>query len=229
MTGPVITVDGPSASGKSTVARRVAAAMGCRHVDSGALYRSVTRQVLDAGISPDDPAAVAALLRVLTVDMEAVDGEIVFLFKGQRPGAELRSPAVAASVSLVAALPVVREWVNRALRRTPSLGGIVMDGRDIGSVVFPAAAFKFYLDASPEVRARRRFAEQAGDGAGTGLSGVLDALKRRDALDAGRREAPLAVPAGAQVIDTSALTLDEVVQVIVTRIRGGGESSCRSN
>jgi cytidylate kinase len=229
MTGPVITVDGPSASGKSTVARRVAAAMGYRHVDSGALYRSVTRQVLDAGIRPDDPAAVTALLRVLTVDMEAVDGEILFLFEGQRPGIELRSPAVAASVSLVAALPDVRDWVNRALRRTPSLGGIVMDGRDIGSVVFPAAAFKFYLDASPEVRARRRFAEQVGDGAGTGLAGVLDALKRRDALDAGRREAPLAVPAGAQVIDTSALTLDEVVQVIVNRIRGGGESSCRSN
>lgn len=229
MIGPVITVDGPSASGKSTVARRVAAALGYRHVDSGALYRSVTRQVLDAGIRPDDRAGVTALLRVLAVDMEPVDGEIVFLLGGKRPDAGLRSSGVAAAVSLVAAFPDVREWVNRALRQTPTLGGIVMDGRDIGSVVFPGAAHKFYLDASPEVRALRRHAEQAGDGAGAGLAGVLDALKRRDALDAGRREAPLAVPVGAQVIDTSALTPDEVVRTIVNRIQGREEAPCPSN
>jgi cytidylate kinase len=222
MTGPVITVDGPSASGKSTVARGVAAALGYRHVDSGALYRAVTWQVLEAGVNPEDAPAVARLLAALTVELNPVAGEIQFRLAGREPGTEIRSPAVAAAVSAVAAIPAVREWVNRALRRTPELGGVVMDGRDIGSVVFPAARHKFYLDADPAVRARRRHAERAGDGAGAGVEGVLDALKRRDAMDKGRREAPLAVPSGAKAIDTGTLTPDEVIRVVLDCIQAKG-------
>jgi cytidylate kinase len=223
MTGEVIAVDGPSASGKSTVARRVAEALGYRHVDSGSLYRAVTWHVLEAGLKPDDAGAVAALIRDLPVEMDAVEGGIRFRLAGRAAGDEIRSAAVASAVSAVAAQPAVRDWVNRALRRTPELGGVVMDGRDIGSVVFPLARFKFYLDASPEVRARRRHAEQAGDGAGGGLTGVLDALARRDAQDKGRREAPLAVPVGAQVIDTGPLSLDEVVRRVLGFIQFKGE------
>jgi cytidylate kinase len=223
MRGTVITLDGPSASGKSTVAKRVAAALGYRHVDSGSLYRAVTWHVLKAGVSPDDARAVAGLLKELAVELEAADDCIRFRLGGKLAGPEIRSAAVAAAVSVVAALPAVREWVNRALRRTPELGGIVMDGRDIGSVVFPGSRNKFYLDASPEVRARRRHAEQAGDGAGGGLSGVLDALARRDALDTGRREAPLAVPPGARVVDTGPLSLDEVVSRVMDQIQPEGE------
>jgi cytidylate kinase len=223
MTGPVITVDGPSASGKSTVARAVAAALGYRHVDSGALYRAVTWRVLEDGVKPDDAEAVARLLPTLTVELMPAAGGIQFRLAGREPGEEIRSPAVAAAVSVVAALPVVRDWVNRALRRTPELGGVVMDGRDIGSVVFPAARHKFYLDADPAVRARRRHAEHAGDGAGAGLAGVLDALKRRDAQDKGRREAPLAVPEGARVIDTGTMKPEEVIRLVLECVQAKGE------
>jgi cytidylate kinase len=222
MTGVVVTVDGPSASGKSTVARRVAVALGYRHVDSGSLYRAVTWHVLEAGASPADAPAVAGLIRQLPVELDASPDRIRFRLAGRLVGDEIRGPAVAASVSAVASIPAVREWVNGVLRRTPELGGVVMDGRDIGSVVFPQAAHKFYLDASPDVRARRRHAEQAGDGAGGGLSGVLDALARRDAQDKGRREAPLAVPADARVIDTGPLSLDEVVRQILDLIQQEG-------
>ena len=218
MTEAVITVDGPSASGKSTVARRVAAALGYRHVDSGSLYRAVTWKVLQAGLSASDAAGIKALLDRMKVDLEPVHGSVDFRLAGALPGPEIRSAPVAAAVSAVAAIPAVREWVNRALRRTPELGGVVMDGRDIGSVVFPRARHKFYLDASPEIRARRRLAEKSGDGAGGGLRGVMDAMARRDALDTGRREAPLAVPAGARVIDTGKMTPDDVVRVVLEDI-----------
>lgn len=219
MSGPVITVDGPSASGKSTVARRVAAALGYRHVDSGSLYRAVTWQVLEAGVDPADAARVRELLERMAVELAPVDDSVLFRLGGKVAGPEIRTPAVAAAVSAVAANPSVREWVNRVLRQTPRLGGIVMDGRDIGSVVFPDAAHKFYLDASPEVRAGRRHAEQAGDGAGAGLGAVLDALRKRDSSDKTRREAPLAVPRGARIVDTEKLTLDEVVQCVLSGIK----------
>ncbi len=219
MRGLIITIDGPSASGKSTVARGVAAALGYRHVDSGALYRAITWQVLEAGVKPDDMVGVTRVLAALT--LEWLPGEHAFLFRlaGREPGPEIRSPAVAAAVSAVAAIPAVREWANRAFRQTPEWGGVVMDGRDIGSVVFPEARHKFYLDADPSVRAKRRLGEQTGDGAGAGLDGVLEALKRRDAFDRARREAPLAVPPGARVIDTGALTQAEVVRTVLDGVQ----------
>ncbi len=223
MTGPVITLDGPAASGKSTAARGVAGALGYRHVDSGALYRTVTWRILEDGVKPDDAASVARLMENLSVELVPVAGGIQFRLAGRDPGAEIRSPAVAAAVSVVAAIPAVRNWVNRALRRTPDFGGVVMDGRDIGSVVFPEARHKFYLDAAPDVRARRRHAEQTGDGAGSGVEGVSDALKRRDALDKGRREAPLAVPPGARVIDTGNRTPAETLQAVLDSIHVKGE------
>lgn len=224
MTGAVIAVDGPSASGKSTVARRVAAALGFRHVDSGALYRAVTWHVLEAGLSPEDAGGIVALLKKLAVELEPEPGGVRFRLAGRAPGDEIRSPRVASAVSAVAAIPAVRQWVNRALRRTPELGGVVMDGRDIGSVVFPAARHKFYLDASPEIRAKRRFAERAGEGAGAGLPEVLAAIRRRDALDSGRKEAPLSVPPGAWVIDTGNLTPDEAVRAVLDRIHAKKEA-----
>ncbi len=219
MSGPVITVDGPSASGKSTVARRVAAALGYRHVDSGSLYRAVTWHVLEAGVEPGDSAGVARLLAGLAVELAPVDDSVLFRLAGKLAGPEIRTAAVASAVSVVAANPAVREWANRVLRQTPGLGGIVMDGRDIGSVVFPEAAHKYYLDASAEVRAQRRHAERAGDGAGAGLGAVRDALQKRDAMDKTRREAPLAVPCGAQVVDTEQLTLDGVVRCVLDGIK----------
>ncbi len=215
MSGPIITVDGPSASGKSTVARGVAAALGYRHVDSGGLYRAVTWQLVNAGVDTKDRRAVAAFLARLTVSVEPVPGGVTFRIGGRLPGGEIRTAAVAGAVSVVAAIPEVRDWVNRVLRRTPELGGVVMDGRDIGSVVFPEARHKYYLDASPEIRAKRRYAEQEGDGAGKGLPDVLRAIQRRDALDRGRREAPLSIPAGAHVIDTGSLSPAEVIRVVL--------------
>lgn len=219
MNRTIITVDGPSASGKSTVARVVASALGYRHVDSGGLYRALTWHLLQAGLTPGDATAVPAWLDTLPVTLEPVPGGIVFRIAGRVPGPEIRSAEVAAAVSAVAAMPAARAWVNRVLRRTPDLGGVVMDGRDIGSVVFPDAVHQFYLDASPEVRAQRRFAERTGDGAGQGLDSVRAALNRRDAWDAGRREAPLRIPPRARVIDTSAMTPEAVIAAVLRVIR----------
>lgn len=215
MSSDVIAIDGPSASGKSTVARRVAARLGRLYVDSGALYRGITWRVLEEGRDPAQPDQVLAVLRSMTIEF-FVDAQAVrFRIGGYEPVAEIRSERVNERVSLVAAVGDVRAQATAWLRAMATQGPLVMEGRDIGTVVFPDARFKFYLDASPEERARRRHAETEGADVGR----VMASLQTRDRRDSGRQTAPLRVAPDACTLDTTGLSIDAVVARIVALVR----------
>ncbi len=211
----VIAIDGPSASGKSTVARKVAAALDWLYVDSGALYRAVAWRVIQAGIDPSDQDKVAEHARGIDAHFFVEAGAVLFEMAGERPGEALRREAVNMAVSPVAANPVMRELVTSWLRGMRDVGHLVMEGRDIGSVVFPDAAFKFYLDASPEERARRRHAETQ---EGLSVDAVGASLQRRDQIDSRRMTAPLTVAKDADIVDSTGMTIDDVVAAILERI-----------
>ncbi|MDA8147534.1 MAG: (d)CMP kinase [Actinomycetota bacterium] len=199
----VVAIDGPAGSGKSTVARRLAAAIGLERLDTGAMYRAVAWAAIDSGVPLDDGAALGELARALRIDV--TDGAVVV--GGTDVTAAVRTPEVNHAVSLVAAVPAVRaELAARQRRWVEERGGGVVEGRDIGSVVFPEASVKVYLDASPGERARRRGDEGA------------EAVARRDRLDASRALAPLSVPEGAHVIDTTRLSVDAVVEEVLAWI-----------
>jgi len=209
--GTVITLDGPAASGKSSVARRVARRLGVPFVSSGLLYRAaawvVGRMRADAG----DEGAVLALLRERRVRLEpSLRGDRVWVDTTDVTN-ELHTDEVDAIVSTVAAHPRVRAWVCDRLREIP--GSFVIDGRDMGKVVFPEARFKFYLTAPVEVRAKRRVGERSAD-----LEAVKEAIRRRDRLD----ERQLAPAEDAVHIDTGSLTLEEVVDAVLRRLAGVG-------
>jgi cytidylate kinase len=218
----VIAIDGPSASGKSTVARRVAAALGYVYVDSGAMYRAVTWAALRKGIALTDAEALAALARDGGVTVSVASGAVRLTVGGDDPGAALRSEEVTGNVSRVAAAPGVRAEVGRWLRGLRRFGDLVVEGRDIGSVVFADAAFKFYLDASAGERARRRHAETEGSGRSVGVGEVERALKRRDAIDRTRSAAPLRIASGAVTLDTTGMAIEEVVERILGEVRSRG-------
>jgi cytidylate kinase len=195
----VIAIDGPAGAGKSTVSRRLAEHLGLRRLDTGAMYRAVAWAALRAGIDPADAGAVAHIARTAVIE----PGERV-VAEGVDITAALRSPEVNASVSAVAANPAVRRvLVERQRAWVAEHGGGVVEGRDIGSVVFPDATLKIYLTASPEERARRR-SEEGSDG-----------VARRDRLDSTRAVSPLEVAAGATVVDTTGRTVDAVVEEVL--------------
>jgi cytidylate kinase len=218
MSNIAVAVDGPSASGKSTVSRKAAERLGFLYVDSGALYRAVTWQVLEHKQSPHDTAAVIDVLNKMAISFRIEDGAVVFDIDGYRPVAELRSEPVRNHVSPVAAIPEVRARITSWLRSMLSHGNLVMEGRDIGSAVFPETPYKFYLDADPEERARRRHAELAARKEQAGVEDVLNNLTTRDRIDSSRKTNPLKVVDGATVIDSTGLSVDDVVQLIVETI-----------
>ena len=201
----VVAIDGPGGSGKSTVARALAAALGAAHLDTGAMYRALTWAVLRDGVDPHDSAAAARLAEemVLVVDdVVVVDGEDVTT--------AIRGPEVTALVSTVSAHPAVRtEMVRRQREWVADRGAAVVEGRDIGSVVFPRARLKVFLTASEEERARRRMAEEQGGPAD--LEAVAADLARRDRIDSTRAASPLAVADGAVVVDTTDRRVEEIV------------------
>lgn len=208
----VVAIDGPAGSGKSTVARAVADRLGIGYLDTGAMYRSVAFCALRRGIDPEDADAVGRLAREVEIDLTA-DGTVHV--DGVDATIEIRGPEVTRAVSIVAANPEVRsEMRSRQRRWVAEHGGGVMEGRDIGTVVFPEATLKVYLDASPEVRAARRSREVAE----LSYETVAMDLARRDALDQGRAHDPLRTAADALVIDTSDLGVDDIVTVIVEQL-----------
>ena len=203
----IVTLDGPGGTGKSTVSRVVAYKVGLPHLDTGAFYRAATLAVLEAEVNPSDGVAVENVVSQLEMSQES--GRMYL--NGRDVSTEIRGEAVTAAVSAVSAHPDVRKRLVEMQRAwVEEHGGGVVEGRDIGSVVFPDATVKVFLDASPEVRAGRRAMET-----GESVEEVLNDLNRRDQLDSTRTASPLTIPEGALVIDTSDLTFAEVVDEVL--------------
>ncbi|MBP7930056.1 MAG: (d)CMP kinase [Acidimicrobiia bacterium] len=212
---PVIAIDGPSGTGKSTLASSVARRLKMTQIDTGALYRAASWLVLERGVDPSDSDAVAACVAAAEFSYGPE-----LLIDGKAPG-DLRSPEINKVVSHVAAVPAVRTHLVAVMRRrAEQLGGTVMEGRDIGSVVFPDAVVKVYLEADPDVRARRRLAEEHDAGRHHLDHGaVLETLVERDRLDSTREIAPLTVAPGAIRLDSSMASVEELTDLVVDLYR----------
>ncbi len=220
MVNPVITIDGPAAVGKSTVARALAQEIGYLYVDSGALYRCATLLALRAGIDTSDSAALAGFADEMQLEFVVKEGRVAYSIEGREPGDAIRTDEVNRHVSPVSAAPEIRQKITQWLRNMRELGSLVVEGRDIGSVVYPDSPTRFYLDAKPEIRARRRHAEEVEKGLSEGKTEeeVMESILRRDQIDSTRKAAPLSVPDGATVIDSSYMTAVEVVATIKNQI-----------
>ncbi len=210
---PVIAIDGPVASGKTAVGLNLARELGYRLVDTGMIYRAIAWLALQRGVDVDDEPAVVALTQDARFELgqPAASGGPTISVNGRDITSDLRAPDVDRSVSHVSRLPSVRQAVLELQRRLADEGRIIMLGRDIGTVVLPDAPLKIYLDASAEVRARRRYAELKTAGAERPESEILAELRQRDEMDRDRHVSPLRPAADAIVIDTDALSLDEVI------------------
>ena len=204
----VIAIDGTSASGKSTNAKLVAQALGFVYVDTGAMYRTLAWYCLKQRVHVDDAKAVAAVLRRWKTTLENLDGHVHLLVDGHDPGQEIRNAEVSVAVSLIAVIPKVRDWMKKKQRECIQFGNLVMEGRDIGTNVFPETDFKFYLDAHIEERTKRRADE-----------GVNENLAARDQRDSQRAAAPLMIALGARVINNSNLTAAQTSGLILEDIR----------
>lgn len=211
----VICIDGPAASGKSTVSKLIAEMSGIKYVDSGALYRIATWQALEAGIDTNDAEAVAKFITNLKVDFVVKGNRVAYEVNGEEPGDKIRTPEINKHVSPVSAVPEVRTIVTQWLRDMRSVGDIVVEGRDIGSVVYPDSPYRFYLDADAETRTLRRHKEDIQKGFIQNEEQVKASLLNRDKIDSSRKTAPLKIPEGAIVIDTSPLTAVQVAEKII--------------
>lgn len=204
----VIAIDGPAASGKSSVAKLLGRKLGFLYVNSGAMYRAVTWLVLQKGVNPADEAAVYSLLAKTQFECGSEANESTLRLNGRDPGPFLCDNSVNQNVSTIATLPEVRRLLVEKQREYLCGSDLVMEGRDIGSVVFPQTPYKFYIDASPEVRQRRR-----------ALQGQQDEVAARDRSDSSRKNSPLTIAEDALVIDSSNLTIEGVVGEIIGRLR----------
>ena len=204
----VIAIDGTSASGKSTNAKLVAKALGYVYVDTGAMYRTLAWHCLKSKIDVYDAKAVAEACRKWKTKLECADEKVRLLVDGYFPEKEIRTPETAAAVAHVAAIPKVREWMVKRQRECLQFGNLVMEGRDIGTNVFPETDFKFYLDAQLEERSRRRAAD-----------GVEENLAARDQRDSQRASAPLMIALGAKVINNSHMTSEQTSGLLLKEIR----------
>lgn len=222
MPGRIIAIDGPAASGKSSLGVTLARRLGYAYVDSGALYRAVTLLALRRGVDVQDAAALASLAaqtRLVVTRPTVIDGrQYTVLLDGEDVTWELRSPEVDANVSAVSAHPSVRRAVNEHLRRSIAREGTVMVGRDIGTVVLPDADLKIYLTAGPEARAERRAAELSARGTAADYDTILGALRRRDAYDGGRATDPMRPAPDAMHLATDEMNLEQEVELVLRHL-----------
>ncbi len=207
----VIAIDGPAASGKSSVARALARRLGYLYVNTGAMYRAITWHIVAAGLDTSDPAAVLPVFEKADVRCGTRGLESEILIDGKDPTPHLLDEAVIANVSNIATIPEVRARLVALQRAYSAEADLVMEGRDIGTAVFPETPYKFYIDASPEVRAQRRSRQ-----------GIADTISARDRQDSTRRVSPLTIAEDAHVIDSSHLTIDGVVGEIIGRLKMKG-------
>jgi CMP/dCMP kinase len=215
----IVTIDGPAGAGKSTLGRRLAQALGYRYVDSGALYRAVAWIALKSGVDSADRDELARLLLTFQPDIAADAQGFQVSAEGRDITRELRTPEVTQASSQVATQPQVRRWVGEVLRRLARDGGVVAEGRDMGSAVFPDAEVKFYLDADLDIRAARREREIQVEGGRPSLAGTLRDMAERDNRDQNRKLAPLSMPEGAHYLDTTNLDPEEVIEHCLATIR----------
>lgn len=213
---PRIAIDGPAGAGKSTVARALAQALGLTYLDTGAMYRAITLSALRKGINLSDAGDLARLAQHISIEIrnDGPDNQNLVFLDGQDVTEEIRLPEVSRNVSVVARCPQVRTILAARQRQIGMRGGVVMDGRDIGTIVMPEAEYKFFLTASLEERARRRQAELEAKGEKIGLAQMINELSVRDQIDSGRECAPLRPAADAVHIDTTEMTIEQVVRKI---------------
>ena len=217
--GLTITIDGPAGSGKSTIAKLVASRLNCLYIDTGATYRAITWKVLRENIDLKDEEALVRLAQRTEILLKKVGDSLEVYVDGQDVTGEIRIPEVTNNVFYLARLAGVRERMVNLQRGMREEGGVVVEGRDIGTVVFPRADYKFYLDATPGERARRRFEELRSEGHKVELKEVGEEIKARDGEDKGRRIAPLKIAEGAIVIDSTEMRIEEEVESILKHIR----------
>jgi len=220
----VIAIDGPAASGKSSVANLIAERLKIPYINTGNMYRAITLAAMQKGFNPEmhDQALIEEVLQKTTLDyVEDQDGKLQLELNGKNVDKEIRSPDVANCVSTVAAIPAVRSWLIESQRKFASESMIVMEGRDIGTVVFPNARFKFFLTASPQVRAERRLSQDGETLEGATVASVADEIAKRDKMDMTRKVAPLREAEDAVHIDSSNMTLEEVLDFITEYIKKG--------
>ncbi|MBA3711579.1 MAG: (d)CMP kinase [Pyrinomonadaceae bacterium] len=229
MTSMIIAIDGPSGAGKSTLGRMIAREFNLLYIDTGAMYRAVALAVTESGVSTSDRAAVAEVTGRAVINLRGDPDSLRVMLDGRDVSDEIRSERIGHTASVVSAIPEVRrELVRRQREMGARSGGVVLDGRDIGTVVFPAAAVKFFLTAVPEARAKRRYDEERVKAQEHTFEDTLADINARDRRDSTRADSPLAIAEDAVVIDTTELSIEDVfarmVDVIRDRQQAGGQN-----
>lgn len=225
MANDIITIDGPSGSGKSTISRLVAARLGFTYLDTGAMYRAVGFKAGKLGIDLSDGASLAGMLENIDLVLAPGDGDTRVILDQEDISLAIRTAEMGLVASKVSAQPVVRAKLTEMQRRMGQQGRVVVEGRDTGTVVFPAARHKFFLDAKPEERARRRCLQLREKGLQADEQEILAQIIKRDQDDSGRSLAPLRPAADAVIVDTSHMNIDEVVSFMLEKVEKPGQNS----
>ncbi|MEE9288193.1 MAG: (d)CMP kinase, partial [Bacteroidota bacterium] len=213
----VIAIDGPAASGKSTTARLVAERLGYTHIDTGAMYRAMTLKVMEHHLVLDDKEGIKGLLDTTRIELRRESSEMTVFLDGRDVTQKIRTPEITGAVSVVSEIREVREAMVREQRRMAEAGGVVLEGRDIGTVVFPGAELKVYMVADAVARSKRRQNELQQHGLNVGLEKLVEEIRARDEKDSTRAESPLKRAEDAFEVDTSRLTIEEQVEIVVRK------------